>query len=344
MKAFLILLAVTVCYINQANSYPDINGQQPQISKDVMGVIRIVYGSTDSIFCITSRDGGAHFSIPVLAGVVRGMHLGMARGPQIASSNQMTIITAINKEGNIFCFRLNQNESKWSPPIIVNDIKGSAPEGLMGLASDNEDNFYATWLDIRKGKTNNVCFSKLSKGSSIWSRNSIVYTSPDKHVCECCKPSIAVNSKHVTIMFRNWLNGSRDLYVINSSNAGTTFSSGNKLGEGTWKLNGCPMDGGSLVYESSRVVSTVWRRNGSLYYCTSGRKEQMIDDGKNVFIAKGNNKDLISYTKDGEVKLNRLNTKQPQSIGKGDYLKVMNLKDKILCVWEDNHTIKIKMV
>ena len=54
----------------------------------------------------------------------------------------------------------------------------------------------------------------------------------------------------VAVMWRNWLNGSRDMFAALSSDGGKTFATAQKLGSGTWKLNGCPMDGGSIAVRS----------------------------------------------------------------------------------------------
>ena len=134
-------------------------GQQPQISTDNSGIIRVVFGKADSIFCSTSLDKGSSFSKPILVGVVPKMHLGMARGPQLASSAHYSVVTAIDQNGDIHYFTLSHKKGQWQEKGTVNDVRGSAPEGLMNIACDNEDNFYAVWLDIRLNKRNNIFFS-----------------------------------------------------------------------------------------------------------------------------------------------------------------------------------------
>lgn len=147
------------------------------------------------------------------------MHLGMTRGPQLASSKDYSVVTAIDKKGNILAFRLTHKTGKWEKITNVNDVDASAPEGLMSIAADDNNNFFAVWLDLREGQKNNISFSVL-KGNSKWSKNSFAYKSPESHVCECCKPQIAVRGNNVSIMFRNWLKGSRDLYLIISLSSG----------------------------------------------------------------------------------------------------------------------------
>ncbi|MEJ7682118.1 MAG: sialidase family protein [Segetibacter sp.] len=101
------------------------------------------------------------------------------------------------------------------------------------------------WL-LKSPKGQNVYGAKSVDGGKTWSKNILVYESPDSTVCECCKPSVTMKGNNVYVMFRNWLNGSRDLYVIKSSDGGKSFAQAQKLGKGSWKLNGCPMDGGGL--------------------------------------------------------------------------------------------------
>ena len=55
-------------------------GEQPQISMDNKGWIRIVFGRKDSIFCAVSIDRGVTFSKPVFVARLPEMHLGMSRG------------------------------------------------------------------------------------------------------------------------------------------------------------------------------------------------------------------------------------------------------------------------
>lgn len=150
----------------------------------------------------------------MFVGQISEMHPGMTRGPQIASSADFFIITAMDKSGDIHFFQFGHAKGEWANKSVVNNIPSSAPEGLMSIAADKQDSFHAVWLDIRQGKRNNICFSSLSGKEGKWTRNRIINTSPDEHVSECCRPNIAVEGSRIDIMFRNWLNGSGDLSDI----------------------------------------------------------------------------------------------------------------------------------
>lgn len=346
MNRFILYLSfITMPFFLYARSIKDPvvlgTGTQPQIGLDGKGIIRIVFGRNDSIFCATSTNHGNSFSEAVLVGIVKGMHLGMSRGPQIASSSHTSVITAMDKAGDIHFFQLDHNNGKWKNNGYVNDLRLSAPEGLMGLTADNRDHFYAVWLDIRQGKKNNIYFSSMNLSQNRWSKNAMVYQSPDGHVCECCKPNIAVKNNKVAIMFRNWLNGSRDLYLAESINAGGSFTPAQKLGNGTWPLNGCPMDGGGLVIDNKGNVQTTWQRQGVVYICKPGEPEIELVKGRGCTISLDPKSDkwLVAYQEGDRAKL--INSAGKEWLSEyGSFLRPLVLVNgTIVCVWESNKKI-----
>jgi hypothetical protein len=322
-------------------------GTQPQLSVDAKGIARIAFGRNDSIFCATSTDQGRSFSSPKFVTHVPGMHLGMARGPQLASSARFSVITAMDKSGDIHWFQLNHSNGQWTRKGLVNDKKGTTPEGLMSIVADGQDNFYAVWLDTRLESNNNIFFASLVAAQEKWSKNKLVYRSPDGHVCECCKPNIAVNNKMVAVMFRNWLNGSRDMYLARSDNKGMDFEVASKLGTGTWPLKGCPMDGGGLVFEDEGLIQTSWQRNGVVYTCRPGHEERELAKGRGTGITKNTKtgQSIVSYQEGENTKLVKAANKQELLSEKGSYLKTGTLTNgKLLCVWELNKTIRFKTI
>jgi hypothetical protein len=323
-------------------------GEQPQVSIDNKGIIRVVFGRADSIFCSTSKDKGKTFSKPVFVRYTAGMHLGMARGPQIASSGNYSVITSMDKSGNIHFSRLTHSSDKWEYKGRINDIPFSAPEGLMSIAADSNDNFYAVWLDIRQGKRNNICFSSLSGKVGKWKKNTLIYISPDEYVCECCKPSIAVKGSKLGVTFRNWLKGQRDIYLIVSDDNGRTFKEAQKLGFGSWQLNGCPMDGGGIEIDNKSMIHTVWQREGVVYYCKPNEGEVSLTKGRtcNIAVNETNSENVIATLQNaGNVKIFRVKDKKEIDVGEGSFLKSIVLsKEEVLCVWEQNKNIKFRRI
>jgi len=335
----IVVLALSVIWMSGYAQTTIASGDQPQVTVDKNGVIRIVYGEGDRIYYSFSTDNGKAFSQPGLVGEIEGMHLGMTRGPQLATSKDYSLVTAMDKKGNIHAFRISHKKGQWEKISNVNDSDGSAPEGLMSIAAGDNNTFYAVWLDLRENRQNNICLSILKSGSK-WTKNKFVYKSPDGHVCECCKPSIVVKSNQVSIMFRNWSKGSRDLYVINSLNNGESFSDAQKLGNGTWVLNACPMDGGGLSIGENGAIHTAWQRDGQIFYATPGKPEQNIGQGRDV----GLNGNLVFWQSGSDLMLKKING-EPKRVGNGTALSAIELKDgTILTIWQqDDQIMYMKM-
>src|SRR5215203_2307377 len=204
--------------INQGNKY---NGAAPSLAADDTKVY-LVYASGDTILFSSSNNKGKNFSAPVLAVVLPQLSTGGGRGPQIAITKDKLIIAAADKTGNIYSFVKNKNEEQWGKGRRINDVSGVAKEAFVSLASNDNGELYAVWLDLRINKKNKIVGAKSFDGGKTWSKNKVIYTSPDGSVCECCKPSVEMKDKMVVIMFRNWLKGNRDLFITTSRDGGLT--------------------------------------------------------------------------------------------------------------------------
>lgn len=319
-------------------------GKQPHMALDTKGILRIVFGRNDSIFCIASTDQGQTFTDPMIVGRVKDMHLGMSRGPQIASSAHVTLITATDKAGNIHAFRLDHATEQWKKMGQINDQPASAPEGLMSVAADQEDHFYAVWLDVRSDHKNKIYVASSQNQAEAWLENVLAYQSPDSTVCECCQPAIAVSKDKVYLMFRNWLNGSRDMYVMQSGKDDLSFTSAQKLGEGTWKLNGCPMDGGGIFIDDQQQVHTTWQREGKIYYSQPGQKEVLLGTGRGSSIS-GGAQPVIAWQEGTMLKARFLDSGQELMVGEGSFVEVRRLTNKkTVLVWENDGSIQFRKI
>lgn len=341
MKASLLILIVAFtsfsCSDNGNNSSDTIAaGQMPNLSRDNSNIIHLAYGNGDSILYSYSSDKGKSFSSPSVIAILPKLAASHMRGPQIAATTNGLVVTACNDMGNIFSFTKDQS-GNWSQAIRVNDVDTIAKENLMALSADG-NNAFAVWLDLRDGH-NRIYGAKSTDGGKSWSKNILVYASPDTTVCECCKPSVAVKGSHVYVMFRNWINGNRDLYLIQSVDGGNTFGQAQKLGNGSWALNGCPMDGGGLVIKSNGNAETVWNRKGIIYACEPGQAEKKLGEGKNCTMESVNGKNVYAWVEDGDVIVMKPQGMK-KNLGKGQLpqLRAVN-NEHILCVWENDKQI-----
>jgi len=239
---------------------PSGSGVQPQLAASPNGTFHMVFGRGDAVFYSGSSDGKA-FTTPVKVGEVEKLALGRRRGPRIAATDGVIAITAISHpDGMIHSWTSSDAGKTWRAGAAVNGSPASAREGLHAMAGDGKGAVAVAWLDSRSGK--NQLWSRVSKdGGVTWQPETKVYESPDGHICECCHPSVAIGPKgEISAMWRNWLGGARDMWVATSTDGGKTFGEAGKLGTGTWKLNACPMDGGSMAYLGNGSLAAVFRR------------------------------------------------------------------------------------
>lgn len=313
-------------------------GHIPNVATDNRQNLHLVYGKGDSILYSVSSNGGSTFSTSLLVDVLPKLYSFAMRGPQIfVTGNKITIIAA-DQKGNIYSY-LKQGAGKWIKSAKVNDRDTIAKEGLLALSGDGVNYLFAVWLDTRKGGHNNIYGAKSIDGGKTWSENKMIYTSPDGHVCECCKPSLSVKGNKVAVMFRNWFMGNRDLYLVESKDSGENFGKALKLGYGSWALNGCPMDGGGVAYDSAGIAHTVWQRKGAIYACTPGKEETEKGRGRNCTIATMAVGNIYAWVEEGKVVcLIPGGAKQVLGAGSLPILKVVQ-HNKVVCIWQQEEDI-----
>jgi len=318
------------------------DGKMPAIAADVNNNICVAYGSGNQIMCSYSR-GGQTFASPEIVAELPGLVASATRGPQITSTKNGLAIIAVNKDGNIFSY-VKDTSGEWIPTGRVNDVDTTDKEGFIALASDKDNNLFAIWPDLRGDRQNKIFGARSNDGGRTWMKNILVYASPDKTICECCKPSVVMNGRNVFVMFRNWLQGNRDLYLATSSNGGETFGRAEKLGSGNWKLDACPMDGGGIAVGPSGAIHTVWRRESKIYACEPGQVEKEIGEGKSCSVEDVYGKEIYAWIDNRNI-VCLLPGSKLQTVGHGSspVLKKMTEK-KAVCVWEDDGKINAAML
>lgn len=263
------------------------SGVQPQLAAAGQRV-GLVFGRGGTIQFALSRDAGRSFSTPVAVPSRGRLALGRHRGPRIALTDTAIVITAIlgdgPEDGDLFAWRSVDDGRTWSDPRRLNRVPASAREGLHATAAGG-GTVVAAWLDLRAHGTQ--VYAAVSRDAGVtWSGDQMVYQSPSGSVCECCHPSVAVSAGgEIAVMFRNRLAGARDLYLVRSEDSGRSFGSALKLGQGTWPLEACPMDGGAMAFGSDGRLTTVWRRGNDVLFAEAGGTEQRLGTGRDPALA-----------------------------------------------------------
>jgi hypothetical protein len=256
--------------------FPD--AAQPRLALGTQKHVWLAYGSGKQVFAARSVDGGETFAAAVKIMESPDLRLGMRRGPRIAVGPEGVTVTVMTTE--LLAFHSDDDGRSWSQPVVVNDVPQSAREGLHDVAANGKGELYAAWLDLRNEKME-LWGASSRDGGKTWGNNQRIYRSPGGSICECCHPSVLFDADgNLAVMWRNSLNGSRDLWMITRRAGQTEFGSPRKLGEGTWKLAGCPMDGGRLLAFGGGEFGAVWQRAGEIFLVRGESAETRLGAGK----------------------------------------------------------------
>ncbi|MBC8012128.1 MAG: exo-alpha-sialidase [Burkholderiales bacterium] len=284
---------------------------QPQLAVTNEGRVYLVYGSNKSVYVARSVDGGASFDKPVKVTTAPSLAIGMRRGPRIAAQGDHVTVTL--NAGELLAFSSPDGGRTWTGPVTINDVPGSSREGLHDLAVTPNGRLFLTWLDLREGTTA-LFASESSDGGQTWTRNAPLYRSPETSICECCHPSAVFDSAgNLAVMWRNWLGGSRDLWLMIRQAGSERFSEPVKQGAGTWKLNGCPMDGGDVFANTRGNFDTVWQRAGSIFIQSPNQPELRLAAGQQPVAAIVGDHTLIAWQKGADIWSVQLSSGNPVS-------------------------------
>ncbi|HTM14889.1 MAG TPA: sialidase family protein [Bryobacteraceae bacterium] len=351
-----IILAAMLA-LNLGPMGPDAPAREPQLAASG-STVALTFGAGAAIYFTVSHDSGRTFSAPVKVEQAGNVLLTHHRGPRIAISGKTIIISAITSktasldahahgagpDGDLFVWRSTDGGKTWSPAIRVNDVPNAPNEGLHTLAADAKGNLFAAWLDHRSGKGTTLHGARSADAGATWSKNFLVYQSPDGTICECCHPSAAfAPDGELLVMWRNWLEGSRDMYLTRSR-AGAEFSPPEKLGMGTWKLKGCPMDGGGIVISRQRVF-TAWRREGTVYLAEPRGHETALGQGKDLAVAAGPKGVYVAWVSASRIELRRPDAALMTLSSDGAFPALAVLSDgAVLAAWQEKDGITTRRV
>ncbi|HWB86102.1 MAG TPA: sialidase family protein [Bryobacteraceae bacterium] len=272
-------------------------------------MVALAFGAGDAIYCSVSHDGGKTFAPPVKVAEEGVFLLTHHRGPRVVVTGDAIVISAVGGKkapagqyprGDLTVWRSVDGGKTWSKGTRVNDVPNASSEALHALASDGKGTVFAAWLDNRKGHGQQLYGARSMDGGVTWLKNVMIYDSPEGSICQCCHPSAAIDSQgRILVMFRNWMDGARDMYLTESRD-GETFSKPVKLGMGSWHLNACPMDGGGLAVSREGAV-TAWRRDHEIFLAKPGEREVELGTGSDVALSAGVGGVFAVWSKAGAI-------------------------------------------
>jgi hypothetical protein len=344
MLAFLAFILFQLTPTNPEAPY-----REPQLAASQQ-TVAMAFGSGNGIFVAVSSDQGRIFGKPVQVAEAHVVPLNRHRGPRIVFSQGTMVVTAVMghteatgqhahglpSDGDLYAWRSTDRGRTWSKGVRINDVPAAPREGLHTLAGDERGNLFAAWLDLRKEGTR--LYGAYSKDSgATWSANVLLYESPEETICQCCHPTAAYAADGtLDVMWRNCLGGSRDFYMIRSTTPGK-FGAPQKLGQGTWKINACPMDGGGLVHVGQHTV-TAWRRGSDVFLAEPSKPEWKIGEGKDVALA-GNHGKIHAAWIQGTQLIHWTNENTEVLAGQAAFPALTAVPDGILVAWEEKGSI-----
>jgi hypothetical protein len=307
---------------------------QPQVAVASSGDVHVVFGQGKAVYHTTTADG-RKFSEPVKIGELEKLALGKRRGPRVVASDGVLLVTAISHaDGNLHAWTSTDDGKTWDEGHAVNFAANSAREGLHALAGNGHGRVVAVWSDARAGGME-VWSRESRDGGKSWLPETRVYAAPGGSICPCCVPNVAISSKgKVAVTWRNSLDGSRDLHVATRS-GDEPFSPAIKLGTGTWKLDGCPMDGGGLAYSPDGNWLSVWRREGAVFASFAEMQEIALSPAGSQPVAAYSGKTPLLFWESGDMLMMKRGDAPPADFAKGaKFASVASGKDAAYVVWE----------
>ena len=322
------------------------------------GLTALAFGSGNSIWFAASRDNGHNFSSPIQITQGAVLALGRHRGPRVTISGDAILVSAIlgkslaagphahglPADGDLVTWRSTDGGMTWSQPTVVNDVPAAAREGLHAIAAGPHGEIAATWLDLRATGTKLYGAYSRDNGAS-WSKNVLLYESPEGTICQCCDPSIvSTGNGKFQVMFRNVLGGARNMYLADWD-LSMPVTKVQKLGVGSWNLNACPMDGGGLARRGKSLV-TAWRRDETVYLDDPGQPEVALGEGKDVALALSPKGPYVAWVSKSGIEVHAPSEKTPVCLSPtGSFPALANLPNgSVLAAWEEDGQIHLKVL
>lgn len=287
------VVAVALSAITAARAIEIPNAAQPRLAATNAGRVYLAYGHANAVYVARSENAGTSFAPAVTVASVPKLMLGLRRGPRIAAHGEKVTVTFIAHE--LVAVHSIDGGRTWSAPVTVNTVPASAREGLHDLAGGPDGRLFVTWLDLRHGKME-LWGAESADAGRTWGANARVYQSPDKSICECCHPTALFDAAgNLAVMWRNEIGGDRDMWLAVRPTGAKEFGPARKLGNGTWTLKACPMDGGALVALGDGQFASVWQRAGEVFFCPPAGPEIKLGAGKQPLVTLEGGKPLVLW-------------------------------------------------
>lgn len=260
-------------------------------------VLSFTAGIPDStyLYYATYDPARKAFNLPVRIASSLGTDFHEESMNKIAYKSNGTIIAAWeikhptlkNKyAGSLRYAQSHDNGKTWTQAgYIHTDTSLENSRGFFDLVTLPDGEVGAVWLDGRHrlGEAgSSLFFAKTKESLGFQTDYQIAET-----VCQCCRTDLYTDQNQVVhITFRD-IDASakgqiRDIAYLQSTNSGDTFTTGKKISNDNWIIDGCPHTGASMATVGNSLVTTWFTSGGTpgIYTTVSTGAGQQFQDRK----------------------------------------------------------------
>ena len=265
-------------------------GIQPDAAVDERGVLHLLYFSGEArggdLFYVRSRDYGATFSDPIrvnsqdgsaiATGTIRGGQLAIGRDGRVHvgwnGSDTATPRGLINPANDLpsapFLYtRSNSDGTAFEPQRNLTHASYGV-DGGGSIAADDSGHVYAAWHALAAGGATGedhrvVWVARSTDDGKTFGEEQPAWHEPTG-ACGCCGVRVfARSASSVFLLYRSATSLThRDIYVLESSDQGRTFS-GSQVQ--AWNIGACPMTSMSFTASGPKVLAA-WETAGQVSF------------------------------------------------------------------------------
>jgi hypothetical protein len=251
-----------------------------------VGAVWAAAGPTGrDIYFSVSPDGGRQFGRPVR--VSDGTGRASASGEQpprvVMHASVIDVVWVTKREGiaSIATAESQDGGATFSVPRIITPSGVSGARGWESAALGDDGSVHVAWLDGRQADAGEAAVDTVMPAAtppasehhhhhdlaprqdifhSTWAGEARpLETRVASNVCFCCKTAILTRGHDVYVAWRHLFDGGvRDIAIAHSSDEGRTFGAPVRVSADNWKLDACPDDGPSMVFDSQGTLHVVW--------------------------------------------------------------------------------------
>jgi hypothetical protein len=239
--------------------------EAPDVAVDAQGQVFLAWASKTgdaerTVFLVRSPDGGRSFDSPTVVGK-GGVFKSVAKGegktgyerratPHVGVEGNEVLVSWSKGEpsGMQMAFAASTDGARTFGPVQKVERGEPATPTFTSMAGGPRGELACCWLSDREGAQLPYVALRRSGAKGFDAQRRVYTGEGQKGVCPCCPTAVAFGPDgSLYVGFRNILQGFRDIAISRLKPGAGTFEGPFPVVPNTWKFDGCPHDGPSLV-------------------------------------------------------------------------------------------------